>query len=88
MLHISLRSYLTETRHAITLTMIFGGIFKAAVYGIIIAVAGCMRGFQCGNSSSAVGEAATEAVVTGIVYVNRRMRNLRIRLQHPGNLSA
>jgi phospholipid/cholesterol/gamma-HCH transport system permease protein len=69
MLHISLRTYYTETRHAITLTMIFGGIFKAAVYGIIIAVAGCLRGFQCGNSSSAVGEAATEAVVTGIVYV-------------------
>ncbi len=69
MLHISLRTYLTETRHAITLTMIFGGIFKAAVYGIIIAVAGCLRGFQCGNSSSAVGDAATEAVVTGIVYV-------------------
>ena len=68
MLHISLRSYLTQTRHAITLTMIFGGVFKAAVYGIIIAVAGCLRGFQCGNSSSAVGDAATEAVVTGIVY--------------------
>jgi phospholipid/cholesterol/gamma-HCH transport system permease protein len=69
MLHISLRTYLTETQHAVTLTMIFGGIFKAAVYGIIIAVAGCLRGFQCGNSSSAVGDAATAAVVTGIVYV-------------------
>jgi len=69
MLHISLRTYLTETKHAITLTMIFGGVFKAAVYGIIIAVAGCLRGFQCGNSSSAVGDAATAAVVTGVVYV-------------------
>src|SRR5579863_1625002 len=69
MLHISLRSYLTQTRHAITLTMIFGGIFKSAVYGVIIAVAGCLRGFQCGDSSSAVGDAATEAVVTSIVYV-------------------
>ncbi len=69
MLHISLRTYLTETKNAITLTMIFGGIFKAAVYGIIISVAGCLRGFQCGNSSSAVGDAATAAVVTGIVYV-------------------
>src|SRR5271167_2169673 len=69
MLHITVRTYITETRHAITLTDIFGGIFKAAVYGIIIAVAGCMRGFQCGNSSSAVGDAATEAVVTGVVYV-------------------
>ncbi|MGO8802732.1 ABC transporter permease [Candidatus Binatus sp.] len=69
MLHTSLRSYLIETKHAVTLTMFFGGLFKAAVYGIIIAVAGCLRGFQCGNSSSAVGDAATQAVVTGIVYV-------------------
>ena len=69
MLHIPLGTYLRETQAAVTLTDIFGGVFKAAVYGIIIAVAGCLRGFQCGNSSSAVGEAATEAVVTGIVYV-------------------
>jgi phospholipid/cholesterol/gamma-HCH transport system permease protein len=69
MLHIPLATYLRETKAAVTLTDIFGGIFKAAVYGIIISVAGCLRGFQCGNSSSAVGDAATEAVVTGVVYV-------------------
>ncbi|MFZ2062193.1 MAG: ABC transporter permease [Candidatus Binatus sp.] len=69
MLHIPLGMYMRETQAAVTLTDIFGGIFKAAVYGIIIAVAGCLRGFQSGNSSSAVGDAATEAVVTGIVYV-------------------
>ena len=69
MLHISIGTYIRETAHAITLADIFGGVFKAAVYGIIIAVAGCLRGFQCGNSSSAVGDAATQAVVTGIVYV-------------------
>jgi phospholipid/cholesterol/gamma-HCH transport system permease protein len=68
MLHIPVGTYLRETQHAVTLTDILGGIFKAAVYGIIIAVAGCLRGLQCGNSSSAVGDAATEAVVTGVVY--------------------
>ena len=69
MLHISVGSYIRETAAAVTLGDILGGIFKAAIYGIIIAVAGCLRGFQCGNSSSAVGDAATQAVVTGIVYV-------------------
>lgn len=69
MLHISFGSYLRETQHAITLTMIFGGVFKSIVYGIIIAVAGCLRGLECGNSSSAVGDAATEAVVTSIIYI-------------------
>ena len=69
MLHITVRTYIQETVAAVTLADIFGGVFKAAIYGIIIAVAGCLRGFQCGDSSSAVGDAATEAVVTGIVYV-------------------
>ncbi len=69
MLNISLTSYMRETTAAIQLGGAFGGIFKATVYGAIIGIAGCLRGFQCGSSSSAVGEATTSAVVTGIVYV-------------------
>jgi phospholipid/cholesterol/gamma-HCH transport system permease protein len=69
MLNISLPTYLRETMHAISLTDIFGGVFKCTIYGIIISVVGCLRGFQCGNSSSAVGDAATTAVVTSIVYI-------------------
>jgi phospholipid/cholesterol/gamma-HCH transport system permease protein len=53
----------------LTLGNLFGGLFKAMVYGVIIAIAGCLRGFQCGRSSSAVGDAATQAVVTGIVWI-------------------
>jgi len=69
MLHISFTAYFRETMNAIMLTDVLGGIFKCTVYGIIVAVAGCLRGFQCGNSSSAVGDAATTAVVTSIVYI-------------------
>jgi phospholipid/cholesterol/gamma-HCH transport system permease protein len=69
MLNISPASYMRETTNAIELGGVFGGIFKATVYGVIIGIAGCLRGFQCGSSSSAVGDAATSAVVTGIVYV-------------------
>ena len=47
----------------------FWGVFKSSVYGVLIALAGCLRGIQCGNSSSAVGDAATSAVVTGIVAI-------------------
>ncbi len=36
---------------------------------LLIAIAGCLRGFQCGNSSSAVGDAATQAVVMSIVMI-------------------
>jgi phospholipid/cholesterol/gamma-HCH transport system permease protein len=69
MLHLSLRSYLSASLHAIELTSLFGGLFKAATYGVLIALAGCLRGFQCGSSSSAVGDAATAAVVTSIVLI-------------------
>ena len=69
MLDLSWTTYFNETANAISLTDIAGGVFKASVYGVLIALSGCLRGLQCGNSSSAVGDAATSAVVTGIVAI-------------------
>jgi phospholipid/cholesterol/gamma-HCH transport system permease protein len=69
LLGISFSTYMRQTIYALTLGDVMGGVFKAAAYGVIVAVAGCLRGFQCGASSSAVGDAATSAVVTGIVYI-------------------
>ena len=36
---------------------------------MLVALAGCLRGMQCGTSAAAVGEATTSAVVTGIVLI-------------------
>ncbi len=69
MLDLSARNYLRETISTLTLVNVFGGLLKATFYGCLIAIAGCLRGFQCGNSSSAVGDAATQAVVMSIVMV-------------------
>ena len=69
MLDLSWTTYYQETAAAVTLTEIAGGIFKAAIYGALVAIAGCLRGMECGNSASAVGEATTSAVVTSIVLV-------------------
>jgi phospholipid/cholesterol/gamma-HCH transport system permease protein len=69
MLDLSWATYFRETAQAITLADILGGVFKSSVYGALIALSGCLRGMQCGNSSSAVGDAATSAVVTGIVSI-------------------
>jgi len=69
MLDISWTAYFRETANAVGLTDVIGGVFKSSVYGVLIALAGCLRGLQCGNSSSAVGDAATSAVVTGIVAI-------------------
>lgn len=66
---ISLREYYNETLHSLTLTNLAIGIFSGFVFGILVAVAGCLRGMQCGRSASAVGDATTSAVVTGIVSI-------------------
>src|SRR6516225_10332932 len=69
MLDLSFKNYMRETIHALSMTNLLLGVIKATVYGALIAMAGCLRGFQCGNSSSAVGDAATRAVVSSIVLV-------------------
>ena len=69
MLDLSWTTYFQQTASAVSLTDTAGGVFKSSVYGVLIALAGCLRGLQSGNSASAVGDAATSAVVTGIVAV-------------------
>jgi phospholipid/cholesterol/gamma-HCH transport system permease protein len=69
MLDLSWTTYYHQTVNAISLTALFGGVFKSVTYGVLIALSGCLRGIQCGGSASAVGEAATSAVVTSIVFI-------------------
>ncbi len=46
-----------------------GGLVKCFVFGILIAAAGCIRGYQTESGPSAVGISTTRAVVTGIVLI-------------------
>jgi phospholipid/cholesterol/gamma-HCH transport system permease protein len=64
---VSWTQYLHETRLAVNLTHISTGLAKSVVFGLLIALAGCRAGMQCGRSSEAVGKATTRAVVTAIV---------------------
>ncbi len=69
MLDLSPTQYLLETRHAVRLNDLFLGLFMSAVFGVLVALTGCLRGIRSGRSASAVGEATTSAVVTGIVSI-------------------
>jgi phospholipid/cholesterol/gamma-HCH transport system permease protein len=69
MLDISLKSFFLQLQEALTLKYCVQGLIKSAVYGVIVALAGCMRGMQSGRSAAAVGQAATSAVVTSIVGI-------------------
>jgi phospholipid/cholesterol/gamma-HCH transport system permease protein len=61
--------YLHQTQAALKLTYVWIGLFHSAVFGVLVALSGCLRGIQCGRSASAVGYATTSAVVTGIVSI-------------------
>jgi len=69
MLDLGVVEYYLRTIGAIGLDDCVAGLIKASVFGVLIAMAGCLRGIQCGRSSAAVGAATTSAVVTGIVLI-------------------
>jgi len=68
-LDLGVMEYYNATKEAINLTTLGIGLFSGFTFGILIAVAGCLRGMQCGRSASAVGDATRSAVVTGIVSI-------------------
>jgi phospholipid/cholesterol/gamma-HCH transport system permease protein len=69
LLDMTLLEYVNETQRAVHLVDCGVGLFKSVVFGALVALAGCLRGMQCGRSAASVGAAATSAVVTGIVWI-------------------
>jgi phospholipid/cholesterol/gamma-HCH transport system permease protein len=61
--------YLRQTQNALALRHVLIGLGKSVVFGGIVALSGCYYGIRCGRSAAAVGEAATRAVVMGILLV-------------------
>jgi len=61
--------YWTETVASLNMTTASLGVMKSVFFGAAIAASGCMQGMKAGNSSAAVGEATTRAVVTAITAV-------------------
>ncbi len=69
MLDVGVVQYWQQTKSALTMTDFATGVGKSAVFGILVAVAGCLQGMRAGRSAAAVGGAATAAVVSAIVLV-------------------
>jgi phospholipid/cholesterol/gamma-HCH transport system permease protein len=69
MLDVNLVPYLAQTRNAIDLNALLGGLLKAVIFGIVIAISGCQQGLACGGSAMAVGQATTRAVVMAILLI-------------------
>jgi phospholipid/cholesterol/gamma-HCH transport system permease protein len=69
MLGLGPTEYFEQTRSALKVSDVLIGISKSAVFGVVVALAGCLRGMQSGRSAAAVGLATTSAVVTSIVVL-------------------
>lgn len=69
MFDLTLTQYLNQTLGAVGLTSILIGIIKGALFGLLIASAGCFQGIRSGRSAAAVGQATTSAVVMSIVSI-------------------
>ena len=76
--------YLHQLRDAITVTDMATGVFKSFVFALLIAMAGCRAGLECGRSSAAVGQATTRAVVTALIYLIVADAGLNILFFHLG----
>lgn len=69
LLELSATQFVGGMLTAVTLIDALLGVFKGFVFGVLIGFAGCLKGLQTGSGASAVGRAATSAVVLGITLI-------------------
>jgi phospholipid/cholesterol/gamma-HCH transport system permease protein len=62
-------TYYNRTMLAIKPMYLIEGLSKSAVFALLIAVMGCMRGFEAQSDAQGVGRSATSAVVSSIFLV-------------------
>ena len=69
MLDLTISSYMAQTAKSITVSDVVTGCSKSGVFAFLITWISCLRGFSARGGPSAVGNAATSAVVSSIFLV-------------------
>jgi len=62
-------AYIDKTIKFVELNDIYNGLVKAAVFGIILSIVSCYKGFYTKGGAEGVGKATTEAVVVSSVTI-------------------
>lgn len=62
-------TYLATTRQYLETSDIVSSLVKAAVFGFVLALAGCYHGFRSSGGAAGVGRATTNAVVTAFILI-------------------
>jgi phospholipid/cholesterol/gamma-HCH transport system permease protein len=65
----TVQTYINQITASGTYTMLLAGLFKTLFFAVLIAGVGCLSGMRASRGPSAVGDAATTAVVTGIILM-------------------
>ena len=68
-LNIPPTAYFVEMATIVGIGDIGTGLLKAATFGLIVGMSGCFHGMRAEPNATGVGQAATSAVVTGILLV-------------------
>lgn len=61
--------YLDYAQRFLTMKDVFGGLIKAAVFGVLIALVSCHKGISAREGARGVGEATTKAVVASLISI-------------------
>jgi len=69
LLDVSPLQYIDRVHHAVDGSDLFVGLFKAPIFGFLIAIIGCMHGLRVSGSAESVGRETTRAVVKAIFVV-------------------
>jgi phospholipid/cholesterol/gamma-HCH transport system permease protein len=62
-------SYLAKSFQYMDVHDLFAGVIKAAVFGFLLAVIGCQKGFYTTGGAEGVGKSTTSAVVTASIAI-------------------
>ena len=68
-LEVSPRGYLLSIEDALDPGDVLGGVLKAAVFGLIVALSACERGLATRGGAEGVGRSTTSAVVSTLFYL-------------------
>ncbi len=69
LLHIDAGIFVAKMRELVELSDITNGLYKAFVFGAILAIVGCFKGYNARGGAEGVGKATTEAVVIASVSI-------------------
>ena len=62
-------AYIAKTLETLTLFDVFWGLFKSAIFALLITWIACFRGFRVAGGAASVGQATTSAVVSSIFLI-------------------